>query len=65
MRIAELVNHQIFERTWHFLEWESMLVSVSSPLTPQGVVFELHGPLLSPRRFKRGNTKQSPAQTKE
>jgi hypothetical protein len=38
---------------------------VSSPLTPQGVVFELHGPLLSPRRFKRGNTKQSPAQTKE
>ena len=43
MRIAEFVNHQIFERTWR--PFWGMLVSVSYPLTtPPGlVVYEPHG----------------------
>ena len=58
MRIAELANHQIFERTWRF--FGSMLVSVSSPLTTGNgfVVYEPHGSsrvsAQHPRGLKRG-----------
>ena len=39
MRIAELVNHQVFERTWHFSEIEEYtcfsVVTPSRPLVPR------------------------------